>query len=127
MIPNNRWVAVSAILAGIAGLCVLSVLTAGVLGRQGLIAPFWTGYGIAAALAVPSYLSLVWSLRRSTRIFYGVFIGGMFFRLVSLASTAFIVYRFYRWALAAVLLPLVFGLILSSFIEMYFIQKEARV
>ncbi len=118
--------AVSALVAGVGGLSLLSALAAAAVGKAGWVAPMWAGYGVASALAVPSYLSLAWSLRRPEKIFYGVFIGGMFFRLTGLAATALIVYRSYRWAMAAVLLPLVFGLILSSIIEMYFIQKEAR-
>src|SRR5262245_38146218 len=94
--------------------------------KSGFIAPILTGYAATAAMAVPCYLSLTLAIKRPNYIFHGVFLGGMFFLLFCVAVTALLVYRTWHWPIAAVMLPFVFGLILSSFIEMYFIQKETR-
>lgn len=126
MIPRNRAVALAVIVLSVAALGLASVFVLAAMGKARWNAPVLTGYGIALVLAVPGYLSLSWSLRRSNKVFYGVFVGGIFFRLSAFAATAFAVYRVGRWPMASVMLPFVFGLILSSFVEIYFIQKEAK-
>jgi hypothetical protein len=102
----------------------ISVLRAS--NRQSLSESVLWGFGAALLLSWPSYWSLSWALNRSNKIFYSIFVAGTLFRLTGFAAAAYGVFRTPRLSMAAVLLSLVCGIVVSSFIEMYFIQKEAK-
>lgn len=84
----------------------------------------WAGLAVALGLALPSYWTLALAFRRSNHTFFSTFAGGTLFRLLGLAVAAFLTYRTARGLVATVMLACVGGLILLSFIEVYFLQKE---
>lgn len=116
---NRRWVCTAALCGG----TVLLALP--FLGAEGWRRPVWTGLAVALGLMLPSYWTLALTFRRSDKAFYSTFVGGALFRLAGLAATAYAAYRLER-PVAAVMLAAVGGLILLSFIELYFLQKEAK-
>ncbi len=112
---------------GLAALCACGAALSGLSLGFGTLRPsVLTGALVAWALALPSYGSLAWALRRTDRIFYGVFAAGIFLRLAGLAATAYVVYRKPGLNLAATLLALVGALFLLSFVEIYFLHRESR-
>lgn len=83
--------------------------------------------GIAEAwfLVLVSYLGLSVALRRSNKLFFSVYVGGVFFRLLGIALTAIFVYRYTSLSPVVVLLTLVLAMVIFSLIEAVFLQKES--
>jgi hypothetical protein len=86
----------------------------------------WTGGGIALALALPSFWSVAWAMRRSDRVFYSVFVGGVLARFGGLFATAYAAWRQTFAQPAAVLVSLAAGLSALSLIELLFIRRAVR-
>lgn len=84
------------------------------------------GLAVGGGLALTSYLSLSWALRRSDKIFYSVFVGGVLFRMSGLGVTGAVVWFYTSLSLPVVLLTVVGTLMALSFVEGYFILREGR-
>jgi hypothetical protein len=118
---KNRWIG-TVVLCASAAAAMVSLLPFESLRRS-----LCLGIGIGLALVVPSFWSLSWALPRSDKIFYSVFVGGVFMRLSGLSVTAFVAYRSPGLSLVGVLMALVVSLIILSSIEMYFLQRQVKI
>lgn len=100
------------------------------VGVSGLFAsagPARWGVGLALALALPSYWTLSWALRRSNSVFFSAFLGGMFGRLVGLAGGIVAVWRTDPTAVTPFALAAAGSLAGLSLIEVYFIGRQNRL
>jgi drug/metabolite transporter (DMT)-like permease len=118
MIPRSRSRGTAALLA-CAGLAAVAAAAAG---RQ--VPSLLAGLGAALALALPSYWSLAWAVKRPDRVFFSVFAGGILFRLTGVAAAAFALRGRAGYSLPASLVTLVVALLVLSLIEAYFVHKE---
>ncbi len=100
------------------------------IGGMGLLSsagPARGGVGLALALALPSYWTLSWALRRSNSVFFSAFLGGMFGRLVGLAGGIAVVWRMDPIAVTPFALSAAGSLAGLSLIEVYFIGRQNRL
>ncbi|MGQ0643941.1 MAG: hypothetical protein ACT4O3_00415 [Elusimicrobiota bacterium] len=123
---KTRLAGTAALVAAAASALAASTAVLGVLGQARLKASVAAGLAGALLLVLPSYWTLAWALRRSDKVFFSAFAGGFLFRLAGFAAAAYAAHRFTSLSLPALALAAAGGLILLSFVEVYFIQRETR-
>jgi hypothetical protein len=84
---------------------------------QGMIA-------LAGIESMAGFLTLYWAMRRSERLFFSAFGGGMFFRLLALAAAAVLLYKA-SVPIVYPLLALVMVSMVGQLIQIPFLERKA--
>ncbi|HOW28342.1 MAG TPA: hypothetical protein PK876_07560 [Elusimicrobiota bacterium] len=84
------------------------------------------GWSLALILVWSGYRALNWAISRSNTVFFSIFVGGIFTRLLALAVTAGVVRNHSRLSLVVILLSLVGGFALFSAVEIYQLYLNSR-
>jgi hypothetical protein len=117
--------------AAVAAFSVLAAALAGAglwtAGRTSLWTSVLAGYATALVLVLPTYRALSWSLHKSNRVFYTVFVAGALFRAAGFAAAAVLGFLWNVPSWPAFMLSAAGGLAALSCLELFFLQRGTSV
>lgn len=110
------------LMAGAAGVMTLAALLFGFSSsiQNGIL----LGIFLSTFNAVISFLSLYWSIQKSSSLFFATWSGGIFARLLIFSGTAWFIFRNPSFDFLSTLLTLVFSTFLMMFLEFDFLPKR---